>query len=590
VIDRGFAAGRRSWIGVWIGMIGLAVGCNGAGIVPEVPVAHVAKLARWQVYFLEPFALTPPEAPPNEETLGQEEFRVRACRGQTALMSFSVWARREIRSVSVFAEDFTHVRDDKNVIPASRVDVRIVRWWTQAGRPDSPVRGDATRVPELLVKDDAEPLDGPLPDIRLQGVPVTDVPAGTSKHFWVTIDVPPYIPSGEYRGRLHIQPAGQRGRYITISLLVMRFDLVPLDRVVAVLYERPTTPELHARAALELADMRAHGVTAAACPDASTSLPAALRLRYEMGLRGPTPVTAAHKPEVMRSALAAARAGGWGPVWWYGHDEPRDVTARLHANRKLFGEVHGVGGKTALVTSTVEASQYGDLLDTTVLPLMSRPHARQWTSLDPSTAAVIAVGRRSGDIARIADKLIHFNATMEDPRINRLLTGVYLGLSGLRGVVLDRYMAPNDRFAFNETEGTGTFRTPNLVYPSLRGPIGTLQWEAVREGIYDLRYLLTLQSLIQETRHRPTGDGAEPAALPSTELLIAVAEARKAIDSIRRRVGANYRVTLDNATATDLANMRLLLLYRCEEIAKLLYEPAEAPATRESESSAAPGG
>ena len=39
------------------------------------------------------------------------------------------------------------------------------------------------------------------------------------------------------------------------------------------------------------------------------------------------------------------------------------------------------------------------------------------------------------------------------------------------------------------------YRDHVVAYPSANGPIPTLQWEALREGIDDLRYLQTWQTL-----------------------------------------------------------------------------------------------
>ena len=49
----------------------------------------------------------------------------------------------------------------------------------------------------------------------------------------------------------------------------------------------------------------------------------------------------------------------------------------------------------------------------------------------------------------------------------------------------------------DESEGPvphrGTERNEMYTYPGLNGPIPTIQWEGVREGIDDLRYLQTLK-------------------------------------------------------------------------------------------------
>jgi len=53
------------------------------------------------------------------------------------------------------------------------------------------------------------------------------------------------------------------------------------------------------------------------------------------------------------------------------------------------------------------------------------------------------------------------------------------------------------RDAFNEVElPLGAYREYMTAYPSSTGPIPTTQWEALREGVDDLRYLETLRWFI----------------------------------------------------------------------------------------------
>jgi hypothetical protein len=44
------------------------------------------------------------------------------------------------------------------------------------------------------------------------------------------------------------------------------------------------------------------------------------------------------------------------------------------------------------------------------------------------------------------------------------------------------------------------YRSVCYTYPTVDGVVGTLQWEAVREGIDDMRYLATLRATIEAAR------------------------------------------------------------------------------------------
>ncbi len=58
------------------------------------------------------------------------------------------------------------------------------------------------------------------------------------------------------------------------------------------------------------------------------------------------------------------------------------------------------------------------------------------------------------------------------------------------------------------TEGWGEFmrkkykyRPHMMTYPSISGPIDTIQWEGYREGVDDVRYLTTLIDTISRAKH-----------------------------------------------------------------------------------------
>ncbi len=63
------------------------------------------------------------------------------------------------------------------------------------------------------------------------------------------------------------------------------------------------------------------------------------------------------------------------------------------------------------------------------------------------------------------------------------------------------YGSPYDTFDSSFFEAGDGYTTSQMaVYPSQQGPIPTLEWEAVREGIDDLRYLTTLENSLDELR------------------------------------------------------------------------------------------
>lgn len=141
--------------------------------------------------------------------------------------------------------------------------------------------------------------------------------------------------------------------------------------------------------------------------------------------------------------------------------------------------------------------------------------------------------------------------------MDRFLCGIYLWRWNLDGAMPFAYqqIAGPDPYG----EGSGGERRHMLTYPSLRGPVSTVQWEACREGIYDLRYVATLQSWLdrakwQVNRLIETGEGADSPRVQ--ELMKAYAEEAAILDGIRDKVGLHPGQTLRSWSASSFDGLR----------------------------------
>jgi hypothetical protein len=98
----------------------------------------------------------------------------------------------------------------------------------------------------------------------------------------------------------------------------------------------------------------------------------------------------------------------------------------------------------------------------------------------------------------------YWSSWVEKPLVNRQMAGYFLWTSKLDGIMPYVYMHPprwdgsgdpyND---FDSAEGN-PYRDMMTVYPSSDGSIPTLEWEALREGYNDMRYLTTLFDLLDD--------------------------------------------------------------------------------------------
>jgi hypothetical protein len=125
--------------------------------------------------------------------------------------TFIVYSDTGLFNVTVEKSDLS---DGTNTIPAENVDIRVVKVWEQAGY-DTAIEfneGSGVMVPELLLYDDSEnlrtcnpncsiPYDAP----SISTVLRTDVPAGTSKQFWITVEVPEDAEPGTYTSTLKLK-------------------------------------------------------------------------------------------------------------------------------------------------------------------------------------------------------------------------------------------------------------------------------------------------------------------------------------------------------------------------------------------------
>ena len=86
-----------------------------------------------------------------------------------------------------------------------------------------------------------------------------------------------------------------------------------------------------------------------------------------------------------------------------------------------------------------------------------------------------------------------------DARVNRYMAGFHLYLTDLDGVWPYVYLHNNAGDPFDDLdafdESGDFFPDQGVVYPTRQGPMSTVAWEAMREGIDDYRYLQLWQSL-----------------------------------------------------------------------------------------------
>jgi hypothetical protein len=115
----------------------------------------------------------------------------------------------------------------------------------------------------------------------------------------------------------------------------------------------------------------------------------------------------------------------------------------------------------------------------------------------------------------------YWHAHMEKPLLHRVLAGIYFWKSGADGIAPYCYQhlpehpySPYDDFDEWDSHeravsGGHALKDHLATYPARRGSVPTLQWKGLSAGLYDLRYLETLDEL----RHQASVRGGPAASL-----------------------------------------------------------------------------
>ncbi len=442
-----------------------------------------------------------------------EGLTLRLAQGETGTLTFAVVAgNTPIEDLTGQIGDLT---GPGGTIPGpSSVDLRVVKVWEQAALHwEAFGPEDRILVPELLLKDDrigfAESRDdqGVYQAPHILNVPFgTDVPARGVKQIWLTVKLPETIPDGVYDGLLTLRTKqGLARRAVPLRITVLPFTLPPPRHLYGIYYRwrpwsrgRSAIPEDRFRADLAALNQAGFNSVTVGNPDQLARWVDAVRAA---GMTGPLVIMGGRQEASAAAALRICRAARL-EGYFYGIDEPNGEE-KLQRHKELSALLHKAGGKvmTAILPETArKLKQGGEGLD--------------WAnhSIQNGHAAAYIRELRQRKTGRTAPfETYYWQVYEENPTRNRLLCGFYLWTSGLDGAFPYEYQSPPSALPYttdarqsmhNVKPGAGprTFRAWYLTYPSLEGPVSTLQWEGCRQGIDDTRYLVLLEDLLGRAR------------------------------------------------------------------------------------------
>ena len=309
---------------------------------------------------------------------------------------------------------------------------------------------------------------------RLSPVRPFDLTPGEAKRFWITFQVPEGARPGIYQGAVVATAGGRRIGRLPIELNVLGMRLVKSSKQYGVLlpYAGPGEPLL-----ATLRAVRAGGFSLVSTGAPPEELPGVLAAIREAGFSYPVPyIFPGLTAEGLDAVREQARAVGSSRLLVCAAYEPRtqeqiDDAARLNrairaAGLSSFAVIDDPSAYEQLADSVDYLDDHVDLpcIRGLVSGNKPAPNRREWWYWDVTRSA----------------------------RDNRLYAGLLLWKSGLYG-------------AFPPLSPGGPAEDGSVI--------GTIQWEALREGIDDTRYITSMMRVLREARDlhkaKATGDAAE---------------------------------------------------------------------------------
>lgn len=431
-------------------------------------------------------------AVPTAETAGRE-LAATATPGEYEPATVAICALEPLTNVRVEVGD---LQMGAATIPASAVEVRKVVCWPQ--KIGSSWGKEWRTVPELLELFES-----------------VDVDADTAQQFWLTVQVPEDAAPGAYSGPVRV--IADSGEWATeLKLTVLPFALEPAERPVG-MYWHDTGVE-GKRMDAQIRDMVEHGCTAVTLNTGpkianvdgqlqydDAEVLALLQRLYSMGITGPIPyyppiegTVKRHFPdnfeamyiEVIRRLQVLSDREDTPQLMFYPVDEIGNHDERGEKANYLCGLIGQVPGAVSYITVNNYAAgeKWGDTFDI-------------WCGNIEYTAEqeerLLASGKRY---------MRYGPAYLYSCRQARNSSGLGFYRRPAEAMYYWHYQhAVGD--PYNDFDGTS--RDHCAAYPGEDGPIPTLDWESIREGVDDMRYIATLKSLAARAEQ---GNAAQQAA------------------------------------------------------------------------------
>jgi hypothetical protein len=452
------------------------------------------------------------------------------CRGQFVPLSFAIQSKHGLADLRF---ETTELVSEAGTIPASEVDLRVVKaWWRPHGKSPAYLNELLLHDDEFVIASPDEPVnrfkDTKFPNDLDTLSPVSMAPGGV-RQFWATIRIPDDAGAGMYQGTIQASDAKGGVFGLSMSLEVMPFDLAPTPYAYGFYYRSYLVDEktkkeqgVHSwyktpeQMRKELINMAEHGCNTLNTYDGRvdkidgrwdfSKLRLVLEMATEAGLtRSPFmwlahgvpytyapdqergPKTKEEMVERINEQVSAVSAflesEGFPKASYYGSDER--YGEELIQLRDGYLAITNAGG---IVAQACYGGYFNEVGEALSLPIVHNLRH------DPLTFRSMRASQAAGHEVWIYN--VPATNMVDSPATYRRRYGLALWRNGEDGAVPWEYSGhPKNQTPYQELP-TQTLYT--MTHPTWDGePIDTIHFEAWREGIYDTRYLVTLQNELE---------------------------------------------------------------------------------------------
>jgi hypothetical protein len=448
--------------------------------------------------FIPPYTrIIYPYSLPLEDEI-KNKISIFATQGEYEPIVFSIKTYKDIKDAEI---QLTELKSKKDILAKENFSVYYVEYikTSVTTRPN----GQYKISPKILFPFEKE-----------------DLPANFTRTYWITLKVPENTKPGIYEGKITFKGKNINPKEIVLNVEILPFKLKKLENKYIGMYWHPygwpVSPEKNIEK--QLKDMAEHGINATTAygdgikvyiEDGElkidfTKKERIMELKKKYGITGPIPDTIAgsgtitslgiqYKTEefekyykrFVQLLYEKHKKENWPEIIFYPMDEP-NITNMVENGSYLCKLIKSIQGTTTYITNTAENFKVGkekakdmdEWLDIYCLSIYSKEDIEE--------------------IRKKNKKFFFYSGVYTSPLNVRYLTGYYFYFVGADALYF---------WVYNWQKGNGYFdldndeRETGAVICSETGDIiSTTWWESLREGVDDLRYLITLEEKLKDCK------------------------------------------------------------------------------------------